>query len=154
MVDYTRQINESGSDQIINNSRVRAGTPSTNAQGVLWMQGTGVVTSLAGTNQTLTAAQLGGGIVVHAPTAAATDTLDTATNILNYMNTNSAGISVGDILQCLVINGSAANAITIAAGSGGSSDGNQPTITIPANVSKTLTIRITNTTTPAYVVYC
>lgn len=155
MVDYTRQINESGADQVINNSRVRANTATTNAQGVLWMQGTGVPVSGTGAaGTTMTAAQLGSGIFIWTSTAAAqTVTLDTAANILAYMNANSAGISVGDIIQCLVINGGATNSFTITAGSGGASDTNQPTITVLANTSKTLTLRITATGTPAYVIY-
>ncbi len=156
MVNYSNQQNESGIDQIVNNSRVRANTPATNAQGVLWMQGTGVVTSVTNsTGTTMTAAQLGGGIFIYSAGAASqTVTLDTATNILNYMNANSAGVSIGDIIQCLLINGGATNSFTVTAGSGGSTDANQPTITLLANTSKTLTIRITGVTTPAYIVYC
>lgn len=155
MVDYTRQINESGSDQIINNSRVRANTPQTNAQGVMWMQGTGVATNFTTGAQTLTAAILGGGIVVGSPSAAATYTLDTATNILAYMNANSAGVSVGDILSCLITNaGSGTGVITVAPGTGGAFDtGQNGNFQMPINTARTVNIRITNTTTPAYIVY-
>jgi len=153
MANFMNQVNLGGIDEIVQNSRVRAtATAGTNAQGVLWMQGTGVPASLAAGNQTLTAAQIGGGLVVMATGAGNTLTLDTPANIINYMNANSAGIQVGDIIQCFVGNGSGANALTIAAGAGGTIDANGSG-TIPANSSKTLNIRITNITSPAYTVY-
>jgi len=86
--------------------------------GTLWMAGTGVPTSFASGSQTYTAAQLGGGIIIHANAGAANGTLDTATNIVNYMNANSGGIAVGDIMQCFVANTGSAT-LTIIAGSGG-----------------------------------
>lgn len=154
MVNYMNQLNNAGLDEVINNSRVRAMPNTTNAQGTLWMQGTGAVTSLnPGATQTLTWAQITGGIVVIQPSTTNTTTLDTAANIVAGMNAASAGINVGDIFQFSLINGSTANVITVSAGSGGSLDANQPTPTIPVNVSKTITIRITNVATPAYVVY-
>jgi hypothetical protein len=155
MVNYAQQSNFSGIDEVVMNQRTRATTPGLNAQGVLWMSGTGVVTSVTGaTGTTMTAAQLGGGIFIYNATASAqTVTLDSATNILAYMNANSAGVNVGDIIQCLLINGGSTNTFTVTAGSGGTSDTNQPTITVLANASRNLTVRITNTTTPAYVVY-
>ena len=159
-INYGQQVNIAGFDEIVGNSRVRAqqSPPGVgvagNPQGTLWMQGTGAVFSNnPGATQTLTWANINGGIVVLQPSAACTVTLDTATNIVTNMNANTAGINVGDIFQFLLINGSTANAITIAAGSGGSLDTNQPTPTIALNASKVLTIRVTNVTTPAYVVY-
>jgi hypothetical protein len=154
-----------GQDEVVSNQRIRAYVPGTagvsslggaGSFGTLWMQGTGVVTTGTGaTGTTMTAAQLGGGIFVFNSTAAAqTVTLDTAANIQAYMNANSGGIAIGDIIQCLVINGGATNSFTITAGSGGASDTNQPTITILANNSKTLTIRFTAVgASPTYVVY-
>jgi hypothetical protein len=155
MVDFTRQINESGTDQVINNSRVRANVAATNAQGVLWMQGTGVATNFTTGSQTLTATILGGGLVVGSPSAAATYTLDTATNILSYMNANSAGISNGDIMSCLLTNaGSSTGVITVSPGTGGGFDtGQNNNLQLPINTSRTLNIKITNTSTPAYIVY-
>ena len=154
-----------GQDEVVSNQRTRAyvpGTPGatslggTGSFGTLWMAGTGVVSSqTSATGLSLTAAQIGGGIsVVSFSAAAQTLTLDTAANIQAYMNANSGGIAVGDIIQCLVINGSSTNAFTVAAGTGGTPDPNQPTITLPVNVSKTLTIRFTVVgAAPAYVVY-
>jgi hypothetical protein len=165
-IDPNRLMDMAGNDEVVSNERIRAyrgGTAlgdvaatAAGTYGVLWMQGTGVPSSQTSAGGlSLTAAQIGGGIAVLSFSAAAqTLTLDTATNIQTYMNNNSAGIQVGDIIQCLVINGGATNSFTVTPGTGGSSDGNQPVITIPANTSKTLTIRFTTVgTSPAYVVY-
>jgi hypothetical protein len=151
-----------GLDEVVMNQRVRAyvpGTPGLGANngqyGTLWIQGTGIAASIAGsTNQTITAAQLGTGIIVQSPSSAITWTLDTATNILNYMQANSAGVQVGDILVCDVINaGTSTGTITVSAGAGGALDANQASVTMPINTSRTLFFRITNTATPAYIVY-
>lgn len=162
-IDPTRLDDFAGIDEVVSNQRVRAyrkGTaygvvsdPNATQSGVLWMTGTGTVTSLAAGSVTITATQYGGGIIVFAAGAGQTLTLDTATNMLTYANNNSAGVQVGDLWQCLFINGSATNSFILAAGSGGTPDPNQPTITIPANSSKTATIKFTNITTPAYVIY-
>lgn len=151
MVNYMNQVNLGGIDEIVANSRVRATSLGSNAQGTMWMQGTGIPTSFASGSQTYTAAQLGGGIIIHSNAGAVNGTLDTATNILAYMNANSAGVNVGDILQCFVGN-TGTNTLTIIAGAGGALDTNgsgaMPTLT-----SRTLNIRITNIVTPAYIVY-
>jgi len=163
-IDTSRIDLMGGLDEVVMNQRVRAYVPGTQVSssvpggqqfGTMWMTGTGVVTTGTGaTGTTATAAQLGGGIFVWNSTAAAqTVTLDTATNIVNYMNNNSAGVQIGDIFQCLIINGGATNSFTITAGSGGASDANQSVITIAAAASKTLLIRITAISTPAYIVY-
>src|SRR5258708_716690 len=128
-----------GNDEVVSNQRVRAYVPgdsvATSAAGAqqygtMWMTGTGTVTTGTGaTGTTMTAAQMGGGIFVWNSTAAAqTVTLDTAANIVTYMTNNSAGVQVGDLFQCLVINGGATNSFTITAGSGGASDANQTVI--------------------------
>lgn len=164
MAINTSRLNiDGGQDEVVANQRTRAYVPGDPAStsgpieqyGVLWMTGTGIATNFTTGSQTLTAAILGGGIVVGSPAAAATYTLDTATNIINYMNQNSAGVIVGDILQCLVINaGNTAGVITVAPGTGGGFDtGQNNNLQMPINTSRMLNIRITNITTPAYIVY-
>jgi len=163
MVINTAQIDLMGGlDEVVMNQRVRAyvpGTPSVSGgpgvqYGTLWMQGTGIAANLATTTpQAITAAQLGTGIIVQSPAGATVWNLDTATNILAYMNLNSAGVQVGDILMCDVINANATNSITINFGTGGSFDTGQTALVMLANTSRTLFFRITNITTPAYVVY-
>lgn len=158
MVNYMNQVNFAGIDEIVNNNRVRAtAVQGTNAQGTMWMAGTGVATNFTAgqTGITITAAILGGGIVVQTPNTTVTWTLDTATNILAYMNANSAGVNVGDILVCDVINASttAANTITISFGTGGGFDTGQTSLVMGGGTSRTLMIKITNTSTPAYIVY-
>jgi hypothetical protein len=153
MVNYSNQENQAGIDQIVANSRVRAAaTAGTNAQGVLWMQGTGVPTSFASGSQTYTAAILGGGLIVHANAGAVNGTLDTTANIVNYMNSNSAGVNVGDILQCYVFN-TGSGVLTIVAGDGNTTFDANGIATIAAGVSKTLNIRVTNTSTPTVKIY-
>jgi hypothetical protein len=149
-----------GNDEVVSNQRVRAYVPGdpvassvTGGQqyGTMWMQGTGVATSFASGAQTYTAAILGGGLIVHSNAGATAATLDTATNIINYMNNNSAGVQVGDILQCAVMNTGTAT-LTVSAGSGGALDANGSGA-IPTLTSKMMNIRITNLATPAYIVY-
>jgi hypothetical protein len=139
-------INETNLDQICNNTRNRASTA--NPLGVNWMMGIGTPTSTApGANNStaLTAANLGVGIVVISPsTTALTFTTDTATNIVQYIQNNSAGVQVGDVLTCLVVNGSA-NAFTVGFGTNVTKDANV-SATMPANTSRMFYFRVTNAT--------
>lgn len=149
-------INEAGLDQIVNASRNRATTA--NPMGVNYLLGIGTPVSLnPGATQTLTAAQLGTGVVVLNPSTTNTTTFDTAANIVAYFNANSAGAVVGDILEVLIINGQSTNTLTLAAGSGGTYDTNQTAGSriIPGNASKVVLIRLTNVTSgsEAYTVY-
>lgn len=161
----TQYINDDrGQDEVVANQRTRAyvaGNPvctsvgGAGSVGTLWMTGTGIPTSGTGAaGTTATAAQLGGGLFVWVSSAAAqTVTLDTAANIQTYMNNNSAGIQIGDILQCLIANGGATNSFSIAAGSGGSLDANV-SATVPVGTSRTVNIRFTAVgAAPTYVVY-
>src|SRR5262245_19203441 len=106
MAINTQYINDDrGQDEVISNQRTRAyvgGTPGVSSLGgagsfgTLWLSGTGIPTSVASGAgaQTLTAVILGGGLIVHnlGNNTNATDTTDTATNIFNYMQANSAGV--------------------------------------------------------------
>lgn len=166
-IDQNRLDDFAGIDEVVVNQRSRAVRPGTtyginaasNGQfGTLWMVGTGVATNFAAgaTPNTITAAMLGGGIVVQTPGQATTWNLDTAANVLTYMNNNSAGVQVGDILVCDVINAStvAANTITINFGTGGGFDTGQTQLVMAANSSRTLFVRITAIgASPAYIVY-
>lgn len=157
MVNYMNQVNLAGIDEITQNNRTRASAISgTNAQGTMWMQGTGTATSSNSTTGiTLTAAQLGGGFIIHNPgTNTVTDTTDTAANILAYMNANSAGVNVGDILQVeSFTNASTTNTITIAGGTGVTLDANG-TGAVPSTVQKTLNFRCTAIgTSPTFTLY-
>jgi hypothetical protein len=159
MVDYTHQTNEAGTDQVVMNQRTRANNPGNNAQGVMWMTGTGVATSYASGAgaQTLTAAILGGGLIIHNLGASTnvTDTTDTAANIYAYMVANSAGVNVGDILQvqCVSNTGTGTSVLTIAPGTNVTLDANGVG-TIAAGVSKTLNFRCTAVgATPAFTLY-
>lgn len=74
-----------------------------------------VTTVTAGTTATLTAAQMLGGLILHDPTGAATDTTDTAANIINAM----PGAAVGQSFQFDLVNIADGNeTITVAAGTG------------------------------------
>lgn len=104
---------------------------------------------------TLTAAEIIGGIVVaDCAGAGRTYTLPTAALLVAAI----PGAKVGDIVRCLVVNGSdAAEAITLAAGTGGDFDANQTAASrvVGQNTSKLVLIRLTNVTasSEAYVVY-
>ncbi len=105
---------------------------------------------------TLTAANIyTGTVVVDCAGAGRTYTLPTAA-LLVAGKRNVA--TVGDVIDCLIINGSdAAETITLAEGSGGGWDANQTAASrvIPQNSSKLIRIRLTNVTasSEAYVVY-
>lgn len=108
---------------------------------------------------TFTAADILGGVIIHDPAGAArTDVLPTLALLL----ASAPWIRAGDIIRCLIINGSdgAADAenITLAAGTGGSFDANQAAAArvIRSQSSKDIAIRFTTTAAPTvdgYVVY-
>lgn len=107
-------------------------------------------------NETLTAAQLLGGIIVRdCAGASRTDTLPTAALLVAAM----ANPRVGDIVRCLIVNGSdpITEVITLAAGAGGGFDANQTAVSrvVGGGASKEIRVRLTNVTAAAeaYVVY-
>lgn len=166
-IDYARIENLSGTDEVVSNSRMRANlNPITigtvtfplNPLGTNYIVGTGTpISTVPGAASTIDVGQLLTGIVIQAPSAGNTSTFDTAANIVGGINKMSAGAQIGDIIQCYFGNGSAANTITLAAGSGGSFDTNQPAAarTIPVNSSRWAMVRLTNVTSgsEAYVIY-
>jgi hypothetical protein len=152
-------------DEICMNSRsgylfsgvaVNGGTLPANQLGTNWMNGFGAPqsTTPAGTS-TISAFNLSPGIFIQAPSVANTSTFDTAANLVALVNARSAGAVVGDVIQCLLVNGSGTNTITLAAGSGGSFDTNQANRVIAVNTSRYVFIRLTNVTpgSEAYVIY-
>lgn len=104
---------------------------------------------------TITAAEFLGRTIVADPNGAGrTYTLPTAALLVAAL----PGVRVGDVLDCLIVNGAdAAEAITLAAGTGGAFDANQTAASrvIGQNTSKLVRIRFTNVTaaSEAYVVY-
>lgn len=154
LVNVVQMENSAGMDDILSNARTRAS--ASNPLGVNWIDGAGTpVTGTPGAAVTVTAANLLTGIITYNPSAANTATFDSAANIVSAVNGISAGAVVGDYISCLIINGSGANVITLAAGAGGSFDTNQPNRTIPINTSKWVIIRLTGVVggSESYVVY-
>jgi len=97
------------------------------------------ITSFAGTNQTLTAAQILGGFIIGIPTGAANYTTDTATNILQAIE----GAKVGTAVYFTVRNKSAgANTITLVAGTGITLNSGD-TVTVAQNNQKTFMAVVT-----------
>lgn len=152
-------------DEIVANSRsgyvfspqaVNGGTIAANQLGTNWMNGTGSPTSTTpGATSTISAFMLSAGIMVVAPTTANTATFDTGANIVAMVNARSAGAVVGDIIQCLIVNGSGTNGITLAVPASGAFDTNQTNRAIAVNTSRYVFIRLTNVTpgSEAYTVY-
>lgn len=106
--------------------------------------------------QTYTAADVLSGIIVRdCAGASRTDVLPTAALLVAAMTAPQ----VGDIIKCLIINGSdpTTEILTISAGAGGTWDANQTAVsrTILGTCSKEIRIRLTNVTAAAeaYVVY-
>ena len=166
-VDNQYINDDRGQDEVVANQRTRAYVPGTpgvsslggsGSLGTLWMGGTGVPTSVASGAgaQTLTAAILGGGIIIHnlGANTNVTDTTDTAANIYNYMQANSAGIQIGDILGPVMISntGTGTSVLTITGGSGVTPDANGVN-TLTAGISKQMVFRCTATSTPAFTLY-
>lgn len=153
-LDVSRLVVETGMDDVMSNSRTRASASL--PLGVNWVLGSGTpFTSAPGATLTLTAANILTGICTINPSTGNTTTLDTAANMVAALNNSSAGAVVGDIFDVLIINSSAANAITVAAGSGGTFDTNNANRTIPISTSKEFLIRLTNVTpgSEAYTIY-
>jgi hypothetical protein len=174
-IDFSRQVNMSGNDELVTNERTRC-TPvpitltgsaglgsaySTNTQGTNWIAGFGPPrTGTSGTNFTALAADLLTGIITwkNTNTASSNMTLDSAANMVAAVNQISSGAQVGDYISCLVINSTGSGAggiITVVNGSGGSFDANQTAPTILVGASRYLFIRLTNVTagSEAYVLY-
>lgn len=111
-------------------------------------------TSFASGNQTYTAANLLGQIIVHDGTGGSTATLSTAALLVSAI----PNCRVGDTVECLIINGAnVSGTITLAAGTGGTFDTNQGggSKVITFGNSKYINIRITNSIvgSEAYVIY-
>lgn len=148
--------NPTGSHEMFQDSAIKMGNPQ--------IFNTPAPASYTGSaTQTFLSADVLGGIIVVAGSAgsgAITATLPTAALLATAMRQFSQrGVIAGDTLWCLVINGNSggANAVTLAAGSGGSFDANQAAASrvIAANSSKEIAVRFTNGApgSEAYVVY-
>lgn len=110
-----------------------------------------VVTAGAGT---YTAAQILDGVIIRDCTGASrTDTLPTAALLVAAMVSRGMSPQVGDLVQCLVINGSdpTTEIVTLAPGAGGTWDAVQTAVsrTILGSSQKELNIRLTNVTAAA-----
>lgn len=105
--------------------------------------------------RTFTAAEFLAGIIVRDPNGASrTDVLPTAAALVAAV----PGATVGDVLDCLVINGAdAAETITFTLGAGGTFDANATAVSriVGQNASKLIRLRLTNVTgaSEAYVAY-
>lgn len=154
MVDTTKQVDLSGEDIVINSVCFSAG-PGQSRTRVIDLNGQ-APSSVTTTTSTYTAAQMAAGIIVNSAATAVTATLDSAANIVSYLNTNTAGAQVGDIITFELINGgSSTGAITVGAGSGGTFDTNVPAANkvVAINLARTVFVRVTNISSPAYTIY-
>lgn len=163
-------VNMAGMDEIVANERSRAtpvpvtltgtvGTPAsyqTTTLGQNNVASFGSPRTLAtGAAVTISAGDMLSGIITINATSGLTATFDTAANFVSTLNLISGGAVVGDQISCLIINSSAANAITLAAGTGGGFDTNQAGRTIALNTSRYVIIRLNNVTggSEAYTIY-
>lgn len=136
---------------------VQTSSSTTGGTGFKFLGGNGTTpSSVTTTTSTYTAANMLAGVIVNSNAGAVTATLDTATNIIAAINAVSSGANVGDIISFELINGgSTSGTITVGAGTGGTFDANVPAANkaVGINLAKTVFVRITNVTTPAYVIY-
>jgi hypothetical protein len=170
LIDQSRLTSDVGIDVVVSNSRMRASQPGAgnvtigtvtflnNPLGTNYICGTGAPISTApGASSTIDIGQLLTGMVIQQPSVANTSTLDTAANIVQGIMKMSAGPQVGDIIECYFGNGSGSFTVTLAAGSGGTFDANQPASArvIAVNSSRWVLVRLTNVTlgSEAYTIY-
>ena len=157
--NFSKIINLGGSDLEMCMPRVGKTNQVSSSFGLMQYNGSAPASISTAGAATYTAAQLLGGIIVRDPNGAGrTDTLPTAALLVAAVNAYGSGAQVGDLITFLVVNGAdAAEAITVAAGSGGAFDANQTAAsrTIAQNASKTIYVRLTNVTSgaEAYVIY-
>lgn len=103
---------------------------------------------VSGTSATLTAANIETGLIISTNAGATTLTLDTATNIVNALNSIGGGVAVGDTVWFTVSSHGAAGA-TLAVGSGGTLT-NGTSGTVATGTQRLFHLQITNVGTPAY----
>lgn len=160
-VNVAATYNFAGMDDIVANERTRATAAAVTLTGAASL-GTAIVTNNTGTNwingfgtprtcntsnnMTILAADLLTGIITVTPNSTITLTLDTAQNLVNGVNQISAGAVIGDVIQCLLVNGGTATSMTLAHGTNNVFDTNQANTTIASGQSKLLYIRLTNVT--------
>lgn len=158
-------VDMAGNDELVNNARVRStksaitvGTITFPAAplGINYIDGIGTpISTTPGATTTILAEQLLTGLITFAPSAACTATFDSGANIVAGVNKVTAGAVVGDIITCLIINGSGTNGITLAVPASGAFDTNNANRAIAVNTSRYCWVRLTNVTpgSEAYVVY-
>ena len=153
--NYMNMINEAGLDSVNGNSRVRAtSTSGTNPLGTMYMQGTGTPITYTGTTQTMTAANLLTGMIIGQPSGSATYTTDTAANIIAAMNAASAGVQVGDYLECYLANDAAIAVVITIAGGTNVTPARATNLTLTGGQSCILTFRCTAVgATPTFTLY-
>lgn len=144
-----------GNDLIVNSITTNSVGNGITGFKLLLGNGTSPV-SVTTTTSTYTAANMLSGIVVNSAAAAVTATLDTVTNIIAAIKAAYGTCNVGDTIDFELINGgSSLGAITVGAGTGGTFDANIATLnkTVAINTARTIFVRISNVSTPAYVIY-
>jgi hypothetical protein len=160
-------VNMAALDEVVANERGRASySPVTvgtvtfpaNPLGTCYYQGTGApISTVPGAASTIDVGQFLTGIIIQAPSAANTSTLDTAANMVAGCSKIGSGAQIGDVLSCYFGNGSGTNTITIAGGTNGTFDANIPAANkvIAVNASRWVFVRLTNVTpgSEAYVIY-
>lgn len=178
MVDFTRQLDMKGTDEVVAVERTRAtlipvsltgtyqgnggtsATYTTNAQGTAWYTGFGIPRSASiSANTTALAADMLTGIITIKNTTAGTlnFTLDSASNIITALNSISSGAQIGDCVSFLLINSTSSTGggtLTMAVPASGSFDANQTAPVLAVGSSRYVNVILSNvTTSPAYVVY-
>lgn len=155
MADFSKVIDMHSSDLIVN-SIVETDGFGAFASRASITNGAQPV-SVTTTTTAISAAQMLTGVVVNSAASAVTMTLDSAANLIAAINANyPQGANVGDCYFIELINGgNTSGAITVGLGSGGTFDTNVPAAnkTVAINTARTIIIRITGVTSPAYVAY-
>jgi hypothetical protein len=156
--DLTRLYNFAGMDDIVSNERTRAipvattyagnatfGTSyASSTLGANWISGFGTPrTGAASGAQTLQVNDLLTGIITFTPQSTVTLAIDTAANLVNGVNQISAGAVIGDVIQCLLCNGSAASSMSLSTNTGVTFDTNQSNTTIASGLSRVIYVRLT-----------
>jgi hypothetical protein len=154
MVDISKQVDLGGNDLIVD-AVSYATTSAQSPMRVFDITGSSAPVVASGTTATITLANMFTGMIICTNAAAVTVTIDTAANLVSGLNALGSGAHVGDTITFDVSSGSAnTGGVTIAANASGGTLNAGSSATITTGVQKTVIVRITNVSTPAYTVYC
>lgn len=152
-MDKSRQVDFGGQDVIVD-TLAFSSTTGQNPSRVFDITGNVAPLIVSTTSATLTTANLLSAMIICTNAGATTVTVDTAANVVAALNLLGSGCQVGDTISFDVSSGSAnAGGVTIAANASGGTLNAGSSAAIATLTQKTVLLRITGVSTPAYTLY-